>query len=482
MFYAVGALCFAAAYCLGVSRATLPRAWNFLRGDLFGVLGAATAGALPALVLLAPYWKAAGGLARSWAEVFPFTVKPGFWFVPLQGSPWWWMARLAGKLPPPHETYFLGAVFWLLALGALAAGPFSKAWRTGERGRLAAVSVWVALLLLLLVTPLGPEQALWRVFFAWFPGAQGIRDIRRIAIVADLGLLLAGALFLDELAARLGRRLLYGCAVFAVLENCPLQGLVHAQDASYRGMYTYPQGWYRQQAADIAGLLTAARAAYIYPDPHLPDFAHEYNAELIGQQLDIPVMNGASGFMAPHASMDPREALAKGGRFDFDGFRYLVPLSTEAALRDRIRQAGLSLVRRGEFFAAYQPYGPDPHYDVDFRLLDPAPARLHPGQEVPLLVEAVNRCNYPWQPVGAHRTQAGWLVFDPRHMETPVGQDLTDFSAVIFPGDRAVVTVRIKAPPTPGSYLVRLTMIQQGIRWFTAADTARLVQFPVSVE
>ncbi len=37
-------------------------------------------------------------------------------------------------------------------------------------------------------------------------------------------------------------------------------------------------------------------------------------------------------------------------------------------------------------------------------------------------------------------------ALDPRRMETPVGRDLTDFSTVIFPGDRAVVTVRIKAP------------------------------------
>jgi len=485
VFYAVGALFFTVGYCLAVNRAALPQAWNFLRGDFFGALGAVTAGALPAVLLLAPYWTPSADLERSWKEVFPFAARPALWFLPLQGSPWWWIARLAGKLPPFHETYFLGAVFWLLALGTLAALAFSKSWRLGERGRLAAVSALTALVLLLLVAPLGAERALWRFFFDWFPGAKGIRDIRRIAIVANLGLLLAGALFLDELArragARLGRALLYGCAALALVENCPFQGLVHNLDAAYSGMYSYPRSWYRPQSADLAGLLDGARAAYVYPDPRLPDFAHEYNTELIGQQLDIPVMNGASGFMTTHAAIAPREALAKGVRFDFEGFRYLVPVSAEPALANQLRLAGLSLFRRGNFFAAYQPYGPDPGYDVAFRLLDPAPAKLHPNQEIPLLVEATNRCNFPWQPVGVRRTQAGFQIFDPG-MTRLLGENYFDFPAVVFPQDQAGVTIRLKAPAAPGAYLVRLTMIQQGLRRFNAAEDARGVRFPLTVE
>jgi hypothetical protein len=486
VFYAIGALFFTAAYWLAVSRAVLPQIWKFLRGDFFGALGAVTAGALPAVLLLAPYWTPEAGLARSWKEVFPFTAGPGYWFLPLQGSPWWWMARLAGQLPPPHETYFLGAVFWLLALGALAAWAFAKTWRAGERGRLAAVSVLAALALLLLVAPLGPDRALWRVFFDWFPGAKGIRDIRRIGIVANLGLLLAGALFLDELARRagdrLGRALLYGCAALALLENCPFPGLVHRLDASFSGMYSYPRSWYRPQNAEIAGLLAGARAAYLYPDPQLPDFAHEYNAQLTGQQLDIPVMNGASGFMTAHTAISPREALAKGLRFDFEGFRYLAPVSAEAALAEPIRQAGLSLFRRGKFFAAYEPYGPDPHYDAEFRLLDPAPPKLHPGQEIPLLVEVTNRCNFPWQPVGVHRTEAGFQVFDAQRMERIVSENYFDFPAVVFPGEQSLVAVRIQAPAASGSYLVRLAMIQQGLRRFNPVEDARRIQFPLTVE
>ena len=487
VFYTIGALFFAAGYGWIVNRAAWPRAFHFLRLDIFGALGAAAAGALPSMILLAPYWKEAGGLARSWQEAFMFTAAPGFWFVPLQGSPWWWLARLAGKLPPPHETYFLGAVFWLLALGAVAALAFSRSWRASKTGRLAAVSAVVALLLILLVTPLRHEWALWHGFFQWFPGAKGIRDIRRIAIVSDLGLLLAGALFLDRIVERagprLGRVLLYGCAAVALVENCPFQGLVHAQDAVYPGMYTYPGNWYQKQTADLIDLMDGSRSAYIYPDPQVFYFSHEYTAELIGQQMDIPVMNGYSSFMAGHPlKMSPREALAQGTRFDFDGFRYLVPVSIEAAMQDQLRQAGLSFIRRGAFFAAYQPYGRDPQYDVDFRLLDAPPQKLHPNQEISLFVLVANRCNYPWQPIGAHPTQAGFQLFDTRHMERPVSEVLTDLPGVLFPQDRAIVTIKIKAPPAAGSYVVRLTMIQQGFRWFNSADPARITQFPVTVE
>ena len=151
-------------------------------------------------------------------------------------------------------------------------------------------------------------------------------------------------------------------------------------------------------------------------------------------------------------------------------------------MQDEIRQAGLSLRRRGEFFAAYQPYAPDARYDADLRLLDRAPQKLRPGQEFPLLVEVTNRCSYPWQPVGLYPTQAGFQMFDSRRMDKPATENYFDLPGVVFPQDRALVTMRIKAPANPGSYLVRLTMIQQRVRWFNAADAARMVQFPVSVE
>jgi hypothetical protein len=78
-------------------------------------------------------------------------------------------------------------------------------------------------------------------------------------------------------------------------------------------------------------LVKDANAAYVFQDPQLPWFAHEYNVPLIGQQLDIPVMNGTSGSTRSgyKAMMRPREVLEKGTKFDFAGFAFLVHLSLD---------------------------------------------------------------------------------------------------------------------------------------------------------
>jgi hypothetical protein len=486
VFYSLAGILFAGIYMLLVDRRTALRLWFWVRKDFFGIAGAAATAAAPVLWLLSPYTKAANLWARHWEDAAASIARPDFWFLPMQSTLWWFAAHLS-KTWFSHETYFLGAVFSLLCLGSLAAFAFHPPWREDNRNRLAAALVALSVLLLLLVIRLVPGWSPWHAIYDWFPGAKGIRDIPRITMVANLAMLLAGGLFLDGLArragVRMGRLLIYGCAAFALLENFMPLSLAYPMDISHPGMYTYPSNWYGRESEDIAELLSGAPAAYVYRDSSLPDFAHEDAVQLIGQRLDMPVVNGTSGSLPPgfHDRMSPREVLAMGTKFDFTGFRYLVPISQEAALNAEIRQAGLSFVRRGEFFAAYQPYGPKPNYDVDFRILSTVPEKLKPGQWVPLLVLVTNHCDFPWQPVGAYPTQAGVWALDP-HTERHAAEDVDNLPGVIFPEDSGVVTVQIKAPKTPGSYLFRLKMIQQGRRWFQPVDAARNVQFPASVE
>jgi hypothetical protein len=92
-----------------------------------------------------------------------------------------------------------------------------------------------------------------------------------------------------------------------------------------------------------------------------------------------------------------------------------------------------------------------------------------------------NHCDFPWQPVVMYPTQAGVWALDP-HTERRAADDAYNLPGVIFPEDSGVVTVQIKAPKTPGSYLFRLTMVQQRRRWFQPVDAARNVQFLASVE
>lgn len=247
-------------------------------------------------------------------------------------------------------------------------------------------------------------------------------------------------------------------------------------------MYSYPSDWYREESREMAKLLRNGRAAYVYQDPKTGfEFAHEHNVQLIGQQLDIPVVNGLSANYQPgyYDKMRPRAVLAKGTKFDFNGFVYLVPISEEPGLQKDLRDGGLSLVERGRYFAAYQPYGRNRHFGVDFQIVGDVPTQLKPQQEVSVFVLATNRCDYPWQPFGKNATEGAYWALDPE-TERMVGAETTSLDRVMFPGDREVIRIKVKAPPKPGTYLIRMMMIQQGLRWFNPEDPTR-AQFEVRV-
>ena len=487
VFYTLAGLLFTAVYLAVSGREAFLRVWDACRADFLGMAGAVALAAAPALALLSPYAARGGHLARPWAEIAPQLARPGFWFLPFQGTLWWFIGRAQGI---PHDTYFLGAVFFLLWVGALAAFGLLRSWREDRLGRLALACAALAPLLILLGIRLTPGWGLWHVVYSSFPGAKSIRDTARIALAANLFILLAGALFLDVLARRLrgsaARALVYGCIVLALAENCVLLGLTHRQDRQYRGMYTYPANWYAAEYAEMRDLMKGAQSAYVYTDPRAQyDFAHEDNVRLASQEADVPVFNGIGIEYPPGYGirMHPRDVLSKGMRFDFNGFRYLVPVSEEPGLREELRLAGLSRERQGTYFIAYDPYrvgGPEPKYDVDFQAIDPLPQAMQPGEEKLLRVLVTNRSSYPWQPFGEYPTLPGFREFEPDTGKLAL-ENANDLSQVLFPQDSAVSTLHFRAPRAPGKYLVHLMVVRQKICWFKPADPAREVKFLLTV-
>ena len=225
IFYLISALLLISLYAVIAHHA----AWKALlwcRREFFAAVGAAALAMVPAAALLLPYFRGAS-VRRSWGEVF----IPTAWsrIDPLQGTFWWFIKRLGGSAAKPHETHFLGATFVLLAVCSGAVFCFRRAWRTDARGQLSFVFFTMSLGLVLLSSTFWGHTP-WNLVFRFLPGASGIRDVRRISIVVNVGLLISGALFLDFLIKRwrksLARFLLVFCTAFALLENCLLLALI----------------------------------------------------------------------------------------------------------------------------------------------------------------------------------------------------------------------------------------------------------------
>jgi hypothetical protein len=498
IFYLIGAGMLICVYA-AIARETVGKTLLWCRREFFALAGAAALATAPAVVLLLPYLKSGGGVHRSWEEVLFFIPKPWLWIDPMQGTLWWFVKRLWGSAPEPHQTYFLGAVFLLLAAGSGIAFWRRRAWRTNVRGQVGFAFFAMSLGLLFLASDFWGHSP-WNPIYRFLPGASGIRDIRRIAIVANAGLLISGALFLDFLIRRwrkpAARFLLVACMTLALAENCLLLALIppaswqqfdthkrfHFYDEMY-GVYAYPRDYYAPQMAEMAGLMRDASAAYVYTDPAIADYAHENNVGLVSQQVDVPVMNGDSGAAkAGYGSkMSPRQVLEKGTGFDFDGFEYLVPRSEEGRLREQLRQAGLSFLKGGQYYAVYTPLGADRGFDADFQIIGAPPTRLLPDQVTELSVVVTNRSRYPWQPFGGKPTRPAYQVLSPE-TGRPVSEGVrAPLTRVLFPGDRALIHLPLRVE-TPGQYVIRLAMVQEAVAWFLPRDPARTVQFPVTVE
>ncbi|HTS51215.1 MAG TPA: hypothetical protein VMH05_24880 [Bryobacteraceae bacterium] len=498
IFYLIGAGLLIGIYA-AIARGTVGKTLAWCRREFLAMAGAATLAMAPAVVLLMPYLKSGGGVHRSWEEVSFFIPKPWLWIDPLQGTLWWFVKRLWGAAPEAHQTYFLGVVFLLLALGCGTAFWVRREWRTSVRGKVGFAFFGMSLGLLFLASDFWGHSP-WNPIYRFLPGASGIRDIGRIGIVANAGLLISGALFLDFVLRRrrksAARFLLVSCMALALAENCLLLALIpqaswrqfdthkrfHFYDELY-GTYAYPRNYYGPQMAEMAALMRGASAAYVYPDPSIADFAHENNATLVAQQVDVPVMNGDLGVAKAGygAKMSPRQVLEKGTGFDFDGFEYLVPRSEEGRLRNSLRQAGLTFLKGGAYYAAYTPAEADRGFDADFQVIGAPPTRLLENQVTELPVVVTNRSRYPWQPFGDRPTRPAYQVLS-AETQRPVSEGVrADLPAVLLPGDSALIHVPLKVA-TPGKYVIRLAMVQEGVAWFLPRDAARSVQFPVTVE
>lgn len=496
-FYLIGASFLITVYAV-IARDTVWKTLLWCRHEFFALVGAVTLGSATTAVLLLPYARTAT-VHRSWEEISLFIPTAWHWIDPLQGTLWWFLMRPFTSVAKLHETVFLGATFLILAVCSGVAFWSWRAWRTDVRGQVGFAFFTMSLGLVFISSSfLGHTP--WILFYRFLPGATGLRDISRVSVVVNAGVLISGALFLDFTISHWRkpslRFLLASCIAFTLAENCLLLAL--APPASWRqfdtkkrfhfyddfyGMYTYPRNWYAAQATELANLIRGASAAYIYPDPSVYDFSHETNAELISQQLDVPVMNGYTGSSKPgyEPPMSPHKVLEKGTEFDFDRFAYLVPRSEEQRMRDQIEQAGLSFLKGGEYFSLYTPLGQNRTFDVDFEIAGRIPDRMQRNHITNVAVVVTNRSQFPWQPFGDKPTHPAYQVLSVATGKTVFEGMRTSLPEVLFPGEKSLVQLALRVV-APGNYILRLAMVQEKVCWFLPKDHRRNVQFPVVVE
>jgi uncharacterized protein YcfL len=100
---------------------------------------------------------------------------------------------------------------------------------------------------------------------------------------------------------------------------------------------------------------------------------------------------------------------------------------------------------------------------------------------IPVNIKNVTKENWP-----TSGTAAGGNVELAYHWLDKSGKEVvrdglrTSLSKNLAPGDTTTVRARIKAPAVPGDYILRISMVQEGVSWFEWKG-AKPLDIPVSV-
>lgn len=112
-----------------------------------------------------------------------------------------------------------------------------------------------------------------------------------------------------------------------------------------------------------------------------------------------------------------------------------------------------------------QPKVPD--YVARF-LAHGVPATLAANTVISAQVRVRNDGSKTWLKTGANPVRLGyhWLNGQGQPVSVPAGDFRSELPANIEPGKDAALTVKIGVPAQPGSYTLRLDMVEEGVTWF----------------
>jgi hypothetical protein len=111
---------------------------------------------------------------------------------------------------------------------------------------------------------------------------------------------------------------------------------------------------------------------------------------------------------------------------------------------------------------------PDSSYRAEITLLNP-PQTLRAGEPAPIKVKVKNIANATWPSQGQgpkYKVDVGnhWLDKDGKEVTGDDGR--AGLPRDLKPGEEAEVLLTVKAPKTPGDYILEVDMVHEDITWF----------------
>lgn len=447
-------------------------------------------------MLFAPYLKAKQILGgRSYLEVLGILPKFGSWLRPAPGTLWSSLLTSNAEdfLPWPGEHYlFLGFCVIFLTCFSLYTLVKRKVLLSAERELLVKTCLLVSITLFVLSLRIG-DFSLWYIVYKVIPGASAIRAVTRISLVIYFYLLIAITLCFDSFIKTEIKSYRWQTLLASIVCVLGLSEQVSFALPSYEKASLAKTRWEMQEV-----IQKGCDVAYLPKTATGFDFL---SSQLLmmeaGMQANIPVINGYSGWIPPdYAAVLNNTRGAEIARnlphvmnllgSDFQGrlcILFPYTFTQEASALDSLPAA--KHTSSDSNYAAYAlqvtpetrsqiislaasqtlPL-PQPIFAQAISLADNQPIELKVGSSLNLSVVVNNTSNFIWssQAINPVNFAYHWLGLDGTIVlwdgeRTPLPSDLPPQSSV-------TLNARIKPPSKPGQYLLRLSMVQEGVTWF----------------
>jgi hypothetical protein len=106
--------------------------------------------------------------------------------------------------------------------------------------------------------------------------------------------------------------------------------------------------------------------------------------------------------------------------------------------------------------------------------------KLHPGEDTKIPVHIQNPGTETWVSAGPYPVNVSYKWYKEGQMMRIEGER-TALPSAVGPNQAVDVEVRVVAPPDPGEYALRVTLVQEAVAWFMM-NSHKFLALPVTIE
>lgn len=462
--------------------------------------------------LLLPYFRMRDSISKNYSEVLAMLPRLDSYLFPIQGSLWWssFGESRVGELPLAHEHHMfmgLGILFFLgMSLSLLLLRCPQKLIRPElteadfkNRQALAKSSLITFLIIFSLCIYLPTGFSFWEIIYSALPGASSIRAVTRIWTIAYIPLLLGIFLLVDTINFKYVQSLGHKRA-FIALSLLSLFFSLSVVEQYSPHLSSFERSSIDDFSIEGSQLIeNQCDLAYLYWDVDKNPFqageiaqSSFYSLSLqvsgmwMGIRSNIPVINGYSGGVPegyrPYSEpMDLRELAAYIGP-ELQGNLCILEAKqdSEPALQSWLSTVGFRQISENEVFNLHHlelPISlPAAQITQEIALTNIDQARissLKVGEQIQLTAKVKNTSNFPWRLTIIEPTNLGYRWFSPDEIPINRTETLrTLLPRTIYPGESEDITMAVKAPEEAGDYLLDISMVKEGVAWFSDHDSS----------